>query len=75
VVAAVKTCTTLRLKPLTGETAQVDVGGLPAVAAVVDAQIVDVSVVPDGHRFGVDPETGLLHVEGKIVAPEVRIEP
>ena len=69
-----KTCTTLRLKQ-TDETVEVVTDGTPAVAAVVDAQIIDVSVVPDDHTFGIDPATGLLHVEGKIVAPDVRIEP
>lgn len=64
-----KICTTLRLKP-TDEIVRVG----EADAAVVDAQIVDVSIVDDGHQFGIDAD-GLLHVEGKIAAPAVKIEP
>ena len=81
-----KTCTTLRLTP-TDETVPVTLdpataqpvtpgevtAGTEVAAAVVDAQIVDVSLVPDDHVFGLDDQ-GLLHVEGKIVASEIRTE-
>lgn len=82
-----KICTTLRLRP-TDEvmpvmldpataqpaTAAEQAAGVEVTAAIVDAQIVDVSPVPDDHTFGLDAD-GLLHVEGRIVAPEVRIDP
>ena len=80
-----KVCTTLRLKPTdevmpvtldpaTAQPATAGAAGVEVTAAIIDAQIVDVSVVPDDHTFGMDAD-GLLHVEGRIVAPDVRIEP
>jgi hypothetical protein len=69
-----KICTTLRLAPPTGEVVSVGFGENVADAQVIDAQIVDVSTVPDDHQFGPDDD-GLLHVEGKIVAEDLRIEP
>ncbi len=62
-----KVCTVLRLKPTDERVWVGEVG-----ASVIDAAIVDVSVVEDDHTFGLDAQ-GLLHVEGKIVAPEIRI--